>query len=73
MSMLPLKDLSSVIDMEGHEGFFFDSKAPGLVISRRYGRVKPAKNQGGLASPLRYSPSTPKGLISLEQQPPEKA
>jgi hypothetical protein len=37
---------------------FFDSKAPGLVISRRYGRVKPAKNHGGLASPLRCSRSS---------------
>jgi len=45
-------------DQEGREGFFFDSKTHGLVISRSYGRVKPASVFGGQASPLRCSRSS---------------
>jgi len=41
---------------------FFSTEAPGLVISIGYGRVKPAKNEGGLASPLHCSRSSLKGI-----------
>jgi hypothetical protein len=37
---------------------FFSTKAPGLVVSIGYGRVRPAKNQGGPASPLHCSRSS---------------
>jgi hypothetical protein len=41
---------------------FFSAEAPGLVISIGYGRVRPAKNQGGPASPLHCSRSSLKAI-----------
>jgi hypothetical protein len=38
---------------------FFSTEAPGLVISTGYGRVRPAENLGGPASPLHCSRSSP--------------
>jgi len=58
--------------VEGHEGFFPIPRltalpaSGGLVISRSYGRVKPALIPGGQASPLHCSRSSLRGINVIE-------
>jgi hypothetical protein len=52
-------------DREGREGFFSIPRLPAWSFQRVKERVKPAGNQGGLASPLRCSRSSLKTVKIL--------